>query len=96
MSTDDRDELGNGPMKIGQETLGLSVRDVVERHGGAFWFERDRSGTRPASASCCPLANPQEQLDAANFVRNESRPEYYDFDLFRPRRAAPRRWTTCR
>lgn len=29
-----------------------------------------------------PLASPPEQLDAAGLVRSDSRPEYYDFDLF--------------
>jgi DNA polymerase III subunit epsilon len=70
-------------MKIGQDVSALSVRDVVERHGGAFWLERDRSGEGACFRFLLPAANPQEQLDAANFVRNESRPEYYDFDLFR-------------
>jgi DNA polymerase-3 subunit epsilon len=31
-----------------------------------------------------PLAAAGEQLDAAQFVRGDSRPEVYDFDLFRP------------
>ena len=30
------------PMRIGTDTTPLSVRDVVDRHGGAFWFERER------------------------------------------------------
>ena len=70
-------------MKVGNETLRLTVRDVVERHGGAFWFERDRASHQAFFRFLLPLANPQEQADAATFVRNESRPEYYDFDLFK-------------
>lgn len=70
-------------MKVGNETLRLTVRDVVERHGGAFWFERDRARHQAFFRFLLPLANPQEQVDAATFVRNESRPEYYDFDLFK-------------
>lgn len=70
-------------MKVGNETLRLTVRDVVERHGGAFWFERDRARHQAFFRFLLPLANPQEQADAATFVRNESRPEYYDFDLFK-------------
>lgn len=71
------------PMKVGSETTRMTVRDVVERHGGAFWFERERSRHQAFFRFLLPLANPQEQLDAAAFVKNESRPEYYDFDLFK-------------
>ena len=71
-------------MRVGQEALStLSVRDVVERHSGAFWFERDRTTHQGWFRFLLPTAQPQEQLDAATYVRNDSRPEYYDFDLFR-------------
>jgi DNA polymerase-3 subunit epsilon len=69
-------------MRVGDETSRLTVRDVVERHNGAFWFERERVRHRAFFRFLLPLASAQEQLDAANFVRSESRPEYYDFDLF--------------
>lgn len=71
------------PMKIGGETQRLTVRDVVERHNGAFWFERERIRHQAFFRFLLPLASPQEQVDAATFVRSESRPEYYDFDLFK-------------
>ena len=69
-------------MKVGSEATRLSVRDVVERHGGAFWFERERVRNQAFFRFLLPLANPQEQLDVATIVRNQGRPEYYDFDLF--------------
>ncbi|WP_371809310.1 exonuclease domain-containing protein [Aquabacterium sp. A08] len=72
------------PMRVGGEASALSVRDVVERHGGAFWFERDRASHQAFFRFLLPTAQPQEQMDAAQFVRTDSRPEYYDFDLFRP------------
>ena len=71
------------PMRVGQEASALTVRDVVERHGGAFWFERHRASHEAFFRFLLPSAPPQEQLDSAAFVRSESRPEYYDFDLFR-------------
>ena len=71
------------PMKVGDETLRLTVRDVVERHNGAFWFERERIRHQAFFRFLLPLASPQEQVDAATFVRSDSRPEYYDFDLFK-------------
>ncbi len=69
-------------MRQGADGSLLSVRDVVERHGGAFWFERERARHQAFFRFLLPLASPQEQLDAATFVRNDSRPEFYDFDLF--------------
>ena len=71
------------PMRIGQEQTPLSVRDVVERHGGEFWFERERLRNESFFRFLLPLAAAQEQLDTAQQVKNESRPEYYDFDLFK-------------
>jgi DNA polymerase-3 subunit epsilon len=72
------------PMRIGGDTLALTVRDVIERHDGAFWFERERVRHESFFRLLLPLAGASEQLDAAQFVRSESRPEVYDFDLFRP------------
>ncbi len=69
-------------MRQGGDGSLLSVRDVVERHGGAFWFERERARHQAFFRFLLPLASPQEQLDATTFVRNDSRPEFYDFDLF--------------
>ena len=70
-------------MRVGQDTSPLSVRDVIERHGGAFWFERDQARQEAFFRFLLPTAVPQEQMGAAAFVRTESRPEFYDFDLFR-------------
>lgn len=70
-------------MRAGADASSLTVRDVVDRHGGAFWFERHRASHRAYFRFLLPTAQPQEQLDVATFVRTESRPEYYDFDLFR-------------
>ncbi|WP_428422102.1 exonuclease domain-containing protein [Methylibium sp.] len=70
-------------MRIGDDSLALTVRDVVERHDGAFWFERERVRHESFFRLLLPLAASSEQLDAAQFVRSESRPEVYDFDLFR-------------
>ncbi len=70
-------------MRIGGETLALTVRDVVERHDGAFWFERERVRHESFFRLLLPLAAGGEQLAAAQIVRTESRPEVYDFDLFR-------------
>jgi DNA polymerase-3 subunit epsilon len=71
------------PIKVGADTSALTVREVVERHGGAFWFERERVRHEAFFRFLLPLAAGQEQLAASLAVRGESRPEYYDFDLFK-------------
>jgi DNA polymerase-3 subunit epsilon len=71
------------PITVDGETLALTLRDVVERHDGAFWFERERVRHASCFRFLLPLAQAGEQLEAAQVVRGESRPEYYDFDLFR-------------
>ena len=71
-------------IKVGAETTRMTVRDVVERHGGAFWFERERVRHQAFFRFLLPLANPQEQAEAASgLLPTDSRPEYYDFDLFK-------------
>ncbi len=70
----------------GGEPAALSVRDVVQRHGGEFWFERERVRQRSFFRFLLPLAAaPQAPSSAATAPGPESgggRPEFYDFDLF--------------
>jgi DNA polymerase-3 subunit epsilon len=47
-----------------------------------MWFERDRVRHQAFFRFLLPMADAREVVDAAAFVRNDSRPEYYDFDLF--------------
>ena len=69
-------------MRSGADATPLTVRDVVERHGGEFWFERERVRHEAFFRFLLPCSDPQDPLAAAQFVRVESRPEFYDFDLF--------------
>ncbi|WP_298231776.1 exonuclease domain-containing protein, partial [uncultured Azohydromonas sp.] len=73
------------PMASGGAGSSLTVRDVVQRHGGEFWFERERVRHEAFFRILLPLApaaqEAQEALEAA-IVHGHSRPEYYDFDLF--------------
>ena len=71
------------PMRVGAESVALTVRDVVQRHDGEFWFERERVSHSSFFRMLLPLAAPSEALEAAAVLRGESRPEVYDFDLFR-------------
>ena len=69
-------------MRFGPESTPLTVRDVVERHGGEMWFERERIRHEAFFRFLLPLANAQEQLEATQILHSGSRPEFYDFDLF--------------
>jgi len=69
-------------MRFGDESTPLTVRDVVARHGGEMWFERERVRHEAFFRFLLPLASAQEQLEATQILQNDSRPEYYDFDLF--------------
>ena len=82
MSTETVMSWETDPMRFGSESTPLSVRDVVDRHGGEMWFERERLRHEAFFRFLLPLANASEQLEAAQIMGNESRPEYYDFDLF--------------
>ena len=71
------------PMRIGTDSTPLTVRDVVDRHGGAFWFERERVRHEAFFRFLLPLASGQEAADTAALpAARTERPEYYDFDLF--------------
>ena len=70
------------PIRVGAETTPLTVRDVVERHGGAFWFERERARHAALFRFLLPLAAAPELPEPAGPAHKDSRPEFYDFDLF--------------
>ena len=69
-------------MRFGAESTPLTVRDVVERHGGEMWFARERVRHEAFFRFLLPMASVQEQLEATQILQNDSRPEFYDFDLF--------------
>ena len=69
-------------MRSGADATPLTVRDVVERHGGEFWFERERVRHEAFFRFLLPCSTARDPLAAEQFVRGDSRPEFYDFDLF--------------
>jgi DNA polymerase III subunit epsilon len=71
-------------MSYAGESSPLTVRDVIDRHGGEIWLERDKDqDDRSQFRLLLPAASPREQIDPSTFIRSEGRPEYYDFDLFK-------------
>lgn len=62
------------------ETSSLSLRDVIDRHGGEIWYQREKAAHRAFFRFVLPVAVPvTEVVDE----RSTGRPEYYDFDLFK-------------
>ncbi len=72
-------------MRSGGEHTSLTVRDVVERHGGEMWFERDRARHQALFRFLLPqvakVPTPRPETPAPGAAA-EGRPEFYDFDLF--------------
>ncbi len=69
------------PIQVGGELSPLSVRDVLERHGAALWFERERVRHEAFFRIQLPARHytpaPEEGLSS-----EAERPEFFDFDLF--------------
>ncbi|MBK9236164.1 MAG: DNA polymerase III subunit epsilon [Rhodoferax sp.] len=70
-------------MRGAGEESPLTLHDVIERHGGELWQQRDARTPLSLIRMLLPTAVAQDAADPATWLRNESRPEYYDFDLFR-------------
>jgi DNA polymerase-3 subunit epsilon len=67
------------PLRAGEETSLLTLREVIERHGGEAWYQYDRA----AGSGCYRVAIPAAPPGALPVVLvAPGRPEYYDFDLF--------------
>ena len=78
------------PMNVGDESSPLTLRDVVDRHGGEIWYQRDKAAHNAFFRIVLPAATmPDLQPnDQGQHLHSDSRPEYYDFDLFAARDAA--------
>lgn len=70
------------PMDAGGEHSPLTVRDVLEQHGGEVWYRTAAVGGVRAGwfRFLIPGAEPAAPPRVARVA--QSRPEYYDFDLF--------------
>lgn len=69
-------------MQIGIEASPLSLRDVIDRHGGEIWYQREKAAHRAFFRFVLPVATPEIEAEAEDRKRGTGRPEYYDFDLF--------------
>jgi DNA polymerase-3 subunit epsilon len=71
------------PMRVGSQETPLTLLDVLERHGGEAWLHRE--GPAGERTTCIRFLLPvgEPRTAGGRSVRSvQSRPEYYDFDLF--------------
>ena len=73
------------PMNLSGENSPLTLRDIMDRHGGELWFKRESATQVAYFRLLIPAAARQDAVEPATLWRGESRPEYYDFDLFKRR-----------
>ena len=72
------------PMTVAGESSPLTVRDVVERNGAEVWFQRDHASYSAFFRFLLPVVSAQaEASSSAVAAMVDSRPEFYDFDLFK-------------
>ena len=69
-------------MRSGEDATPLTLRDVVERHGGELWFERERVRHEAFFRFLLPCSDAEGRQETALTANQDSRPEFYDFDLF--------------
>lgn len=68
------------PMRFGGQSGSLSVRDVLQRHGGQMWFERERRRHEAFFRFLLPLAGAGRAQEAAAMPRGQL-PQAVDFAL---------------
>lgn len=66
--------------KLLRSDQGLALSQVMTRHGGEAWCNADRRSGTMAFSLQLPTTKPEKRIGAA--VSPDSRPEFYDFDLF--------------
>jgi DNA polymerase-3 subunit epsilon len=69
-------------MQVGSETSPLSLREVLERHGGEITYEREKAAHRAYFRFVLPVAEGVRASLQGVPAEHVGRPEYYDFDLF--------------
>ena len=71
------------PMRQDHGVNPPTLREVLDRHAGEIWYQRQRLTSQASIRLLLPKATPEQ--DISNSVQREmssDRPEYYDFDLF--------------
>lgn len=80
---------GSEPIPEGGAATALTLRDIVDRHGAQWWFERDRLHNEGFFRFALPVVPALDaEAVAGEASDGQSRPEYFDFDLFAERETA--------
>ena len=82
MSTEAVSAWETEPIVADGQAQALSVRDVLDRHGGTLWFERGRARPEAFFRLLLPQAVGAGATAALPLALPDSRPEFYDFELF--------------
>jgi DNA polymerase III subunit epsilon len=68
-------------LELGGETCPLTLRQIIERHNAEFWYQIHKPSQREYFRIAIPVCKPEETTWRPSPAA-ESRPEFYDFDLF--------------
>ncbi|NJD25391.1 MAG: DNA polymerase III subunit epsilon [Betaproteobacteria bacterium] len=71
-------------MQVAGETTPMTLREVIDRHAGEIWYQREKAAHRAYFRFVLPVATPEVAPEDER-SRGSGRPEYYDFDLFAAR-----------
>lgn len=80
MSSETAFHWQNDAFSLGGEDSPLSLSQVMERHGGEAWYQRDAPSQTNYFRLLLPLAPEPQAARPRPALAN--RPEFYDFDLF--------------
>jgi DNA polymerase-3 subunit epsilon len=76
------------------EVTAYTVREVIDRHGGEVFPQADPGAGIACVRLLLPLAEPTADRPRPTSFAASSRPEFYDFDLFRAGEGDPERHET--
>jgi DNA polymerase III subunit epsilon len=68
-------------LELGGEACPLTLKQIIERHNAEIWYQIHKPAHREYFRIAMPVTRPEETPWSAP-PAVESRPEYYDFDLF--------------
>jgi len=68
-------------MELGGEACPMTLKQIIERHDAEIWYQIDKPAQRQYFRIAIPKTRPEETPWSAAPAA-QSRPEFYDFDLF--------------
>ncbi len=69
-------------LRVGGEDSLLTLWDITERHGAEVVYMVEKARQRPFFRFLLPMAKPARSVSGVSIRHGESRPEFYDFNLF--------------